>query len=118
MASRILDKGILEYKDISITTEKIHPIKENIMLYQVNPENPDPNKINGFKVVVIDGLVLKENKIKRVLSKFLPLMVKNSYLLLINSESKNMITPPEMKNIIEDSELINERIVPVEECGQ
>lgn len=45
-------------------------------------------------------------------------MVKNSYLLLINSETKNMITPPEMKNIIQDSELINERIVPVEECGQ
>lgn len=59
MASRILEKGILEYKDFSITTEKINPIKENIMLYQVNPENPDPNKINGFKVVVIDGLVLK-----------------------------------------------------------
>ena len=77
------------------------------MLYQVNPENPDPNKINDFNVVVIDGLVLKEKKIEKVLYKFLPLMAKNSYLLLVNSEKKNIIMPPHLKTIIPDSELIN-----------
>lgn len=45
-------------------------------------------------------------------------MLKNSYLLLVNSEDKNLITPPQLKSLVQDSELISERIVPVEKCGQ
>lgn len=41
----------------------------------MNPENPDQNKLNGFKVIFIDGLVLKPGSLKRVISKFFPTMV-------------------------------------------
>lgn len=54
--------------------ETIRPVLEKINLYQMNPENPDPKKLNGFKVVMIDGIALKTNSIKKVLSKFLSLM--------------------------------------------
>ena len=74
MVSRILEKGALQYKDINIDLEKINPIKDKVVLYQANPENPDPNKLSGFKVAVVDGLVIKHNTIFNVVSKLLPLM--------------------------------------------
>ena len=54
--------------------ETIRPVLEKINLYQMNPENPDPKKLNGFKVAMIDGIALKTNSIKKVLNKFLSLM--------------------------------------------
>lgn len=33
----------------------------------MNPENPDPKKINGFNVAIFDGLSIKDKTIKKVI---------------------------------------------------
>lgn len=77
------------------------------MLYQVNPENPDPNKLNEFKFVLIDGLSIKPNTLKNVLRKFLPLMLQNSYLMLINCPGVNEVSSEEVKEMAKEANLLD-----------
>lgn len=99
IVSKLFETGEIQYKGNKLSTEKINPKNQNVVLYQANPENPDANKLNGFKFVLIDGLSIKPNTIKNVIRKFLPLMLDNSYLMLVNREGVNEMTSNEVKEM-------------------
>ena len=42
---------------------------ENVQLLQMNPENPDENKINECDWIIIDGYALRKGTIKDVLTR-------------------------------------------------
>lgn len=85
MATRLYEKGYLKYKDIEIKMEDYHIIKENIVLYQMNPENPDPKKINDFSVAIFDGLAIKDKTIKSVLKCMKKVMRVKAEIIIISS---------------------------------
>lgn len=59
MATRLYEKGFLSYKDISISLEDMEIDRKKVVLYQMNPENPDPKKLNEFDVVIFDGMAIR-----------------------------------------------------------
>lgn len=92
MATRLYEKNYLKYKDIEIKMEDYHIIKENIVLYQMNPENPDAKKINDFNVAIFDGLAIKENTIKKVLKCMKRVIREKAEIIVISSEKRNPIS--------------------------
>lgn len=92
MATRLYEKGFLKYKDMEISIKDMEIDRRKVVLYQMNPENPDPKKINGFNTVIFDGLSIKENTIKRVIKSMLKVLEERCKILIISSENKNRIT--------------------------
>jgi hypothetical protein len=64
-----------------------------VVLYQMNPENPDPKKINGISVAIFDGLAIKDKKIKRALECMRRVIQKRAIIAIISSPNRNSITP-------------------------
>ncbi len=60
--------------------------RKKIVLYQMNPENPDPKKINGFDVVIFDGLSIRDKRIEKVIKCMKKVMQKKAKIILINTE--------------------------------
>jgi hypothetical protein len=79
MAIKLLNDNQLNYKNLEINLEDIHLKKpiSNVFLYQMNPENTDKHKINGFSHVVIDGLSIKKNSIIQVMKNIVHLIRPN-----------------------------------------
>lgn len=59
MATRLYEKGFLSYKEINISLEDMEIDRKKVVLYQMNPENPDPKKLNEFDVVIFDGMAIR-----------------------------------------------------------
>ena len=57
----------------------------------MNPENIDKNKLSSFNFAVIDGNVIKEGTLRNVVAKVVPMMSKNSLVLIVNKK-ENKIT--------------------------
>lgn len=66
----------------------------------MNPQNPDPKKINGFSVVIFDGLSIKDKRIQKVVNSMKKVMQKKAKIIIINSESRNQITLEQLKQTI------------------
>lgn len=59
-------------------------------MFQMNPENPDFNKINSCDYIIVDGNNIRKGKIMEVIGKSLKLMqTKGFFLLVINSKQKD-----------------------------
>ncbi len=84
MATRLYEKGYLKYKDIEIKMEDYHIKKDNIVLYQMNPENPDPKKINDFSVAIFDGLAIKHKTLKSVLRCMKKVIREKAEIIIIS----------------------------------
>lgn len=80
--------------------------KEKVVLYQMNPENPDPKKINGCSLGIFDGLALKDKTIVKVLKSMKKLMTKKAKLIIIHTDNRNRIGAEDFKNIVDEIELI------------
>lgn len=59
----------------------------------------DSNKISGFNVVIIDGLAIKQNRMRRVIKCAKKVMKNKATLILINGQNKNPILIEQLKDI-------------------
>jgi hypothetical protein len=85
MATRLYDKGFLKYKDIDISLASLNMEKEKVVLYQMNPENPDTKKLNGFAVAIFDGFAIKDKTIKKVIKYMKETLNKKARIVIINN---------------------------------
>ena len=67
---------------------------ERIKLYLSNPENPDPNKLEQFDLIFIDGTALKNGNLVKVFMKSKILMKKKCIVMVLEDKVKN-----EFKNV-------------------
>ena len=112
MATRLYEKGFLKYKDIEISTQELEINRNKIVLYQMNPQNPDPKKINGFSVAIFDGLAIKDKRIKKVISCMKQVLLDRCKIVIINSENRNAISLEELREVLGKVEPIESWVVP------
>ena len=62
---------------------------------QVNPDNPDAKKINGFEWVVIDGFSIRQGRIGQVLQQSLKLISPNAHILMLSVSKINELSSEE-----------------------
>ena len=92
MSTRLQQTGFLKFKDIDIDLKKLDIQNTNISLLQMNPSNPDENKINECDFIIIDGFSLKKDSLDQVLSKITKLANRNCTFVVLNVDGKNKVS--------------------------
>jgi len=100
MSTRLQETGFLKFKDIDIDLKKIDIHNSNVSLLQMNPLNPDEKKINNCDWIIIDGLSIRKDCLKEVLSKIVKLANRNANIVIINVEGVNAVEKREAVNIL------------------
>jgi len=99
MATRLCESGSINYKDVKVNLEKFDFRKENVSLYQFNPENPDPKKLGKFDFIFVDGKSLRCSTLMRVLKKIETLAGEQSCkVAVISVDGKNELDKEEIKS--------------------
>jgi hypothetical protein len=71
--------------------------RNKIVLYQMNPENPDPKKINDFSVAIFDGLAIKDKRMKKVVNCMKQVVLNKCKIITISTKDRNEISLEELK---------------------
>ena len=114
MSTRLREKGFLKFKDIDIHLATMSISAQKAQLFQMNPENPDPKKINDCDWIVIDGLSIKKHSLPTVLSKIMKLAKRNAHIAVLNVSGYNSLAKGEGRSILEkvvDGEVVCEEEV-------
>ncbi|MCB0369982.1 MAG: hypothetical protein KDD45_11280 [Bdellovibrionales bacterium] len=64
MNTRLKECGYIKFKDIDIDLQRMDIKNENVQLLQMNPENPDENRIKRCDLIIIDGYSIKKGTVK------------------------------------------------------
>lgn len=71
--------------------------RKKIVLYQMNPENPDPKKINDFNVAIFDGLAIRDKRMKKVVNCMKQVLLNKCKIITISTKDRNEISLEELK---------------------
>ncbi len=66
----------------------------------MNPENPDPKKINDCDWIIIDGLSIKKNALPDVLRKIMRLAKRTAHIAILNVSGFNELGRDEARDIM------------------
>ena len=99
MATRLCESGEIRYKDVHVSLDKLNFKKDNVTLYQFNPENPDPKKLNKFDFIFVDGNSLRCCTLMKVLKK-LEMLVQDEKckVVVISVDGKNELDKKEFSD--------------------
>ena len=100
MSTRLKQTGFLKVKDIDVDLKQLGVDSQKVSLLQMNPENPDENKVSVCDLVVLDGYSLKKDTMKDVLCKSVKLASKNAFIVLINISNLNWLEKDETQELI------------------
>lgn len=89
MSTRLKEKGFLKFKDIDIDLSKMNISSDNVSLFQMNPENPDYKKINGYDWIILDGFAIRKGMMAEVLAKIARMGNKTANFAIINVSGMN-----------------------------
>lgn len=89
MSTRLKEKGFIKHKDIDIDLSKLGVNADNVLLFQMNPENTDPKKINNCDFIFIDGNTIRKNTIELVLAQAFKLSVELPTIFLLTASKHN-----------------------------
>lgn len=103
MSTRLRETGFLKFKDIDIDLKEMQLKSENVEFLQMNPENPDENKVNECDWIVIDGYALRKGTMKEILPKVMKLAENNTMVVILNVSGMNQISEEEAKQMITKS---------------
>ena len=70
--------------------------RKKIVLYQMNPENPDPKKINDFSVAIFDGLAIRDKRMKKVVN-CMKVLLNKCKIVTISTKDRNEISLEELR---------------------
>ena len=101
MATKLKEDLSLSYKDINIDIKGPKLDVNSIEFWQMNPENPDDNKLNGFDWIVLDGYALRKGSVKNVLQKIIRLAAQQALIAIINAPGVNQVSQDEVKEVLD-----------------
>ena len=76
MSTRLKMFGFLKLKDVEIDLKSMKIEKDNVSFMQMNPENPDKNKINECDLIMIDGYSIRKGTLKEVIKSMIQLTAR------------------------------------------
>ena len=91
MATRLCENGQICYRDVEVDFKKLGFKKNSVTLYQFNPENPDPKKLQKFDFIFVDGYALRDGTLMNVLSKTQMLLADEKCRVAVVSHKKNSL---------------------------
>lgn len=101
MSNRLKEKGFLKFKDIDIDLGRMNICCDNVGLLQMNPQNPDYKKINGYDWIILDGFVIRQGKIADVLAKIAKMANKTAHFVILNVAARNYIAKQKVRQILQ-----------------